>query len=108
MSNIDILQCILKIYPDWNGIVKYEKDQIEIIPDVSEKRQLPPLNEIEKIWEEIKEEISKEKRRFEYINNSDKIFIEYLVLKELNHPDAEIKKNKWLEKREEISKKNNN
>lgn len=46
---MDILKCILKIYPDWRGVV-WENDYNRIILHELEVRQTPTLIELENQW----------------------------------------------------------
>lgn len=50
-----IVDCILKIYPDWKGVV-WENDYKRIMPNAIEKRETPSLKELEIAWAEIEAE----------------------------------------------------
>lgn len=49
---MDIIESIMKIYPDWKGMV-WENDYERIVPHVLEKRPIPTLKEIEAAWKEV-------------------------------------------------------
>lgn len=61
---MNILECILKIYPDWKGVV-IENDPNRIVPHETETR-IPTLAELEAADAQLKAEEYKEKRRKEY------------------------------------------
>lgn len=53
---MDILACILKIYPDWKGGVRgncYEG----ITPAADETRPIPALQELEAVWPQVEAEL---------------------------------------------------
>jgi hypothetical protein len=52
---MNIIECILKIYPDWRGVV-WENDYSKIIPHELEKRPIPKIEEIESAWEIVQSE----------------------------------------------------
>ncbi|MDP2682012.1 MAG: hypothetical protein Q8P28_04275 [Deltaproteobacteria bacterium] len=55
--DIDIVRCILKIIPDWKGIV-FENDYAKIKPHELETRLTPSLIELQTVWDSIvKEEV---------------------------------------------------
>lgn len=53
---MDILLCILKIYPDWRGVV-WGNSYEGIKPHVLEDRPTPTLAELEAVWPEVKLDI---------------------------------------------------
>jgi len=74
---MDILYCILKIYPDWNGVV-WGNSYEGIKPHELETRPIPTLAELESIWPEV--EI--EKIKLQEANNA-KIALEIIDLKSI-------------------------
>jgi hypothetical protein len=52
---MDILKCIKKIYPDWNGIV-WGNSYSGIEPHDSEARPIPSMNDLEQAWIDIARE----------------------------------------------------
>ena len=49
---MEIIEAILKIYPDWKGVV-WENDYKRIVPHVLEKRSIPSQEELEAAWKEV-------------------------------------------------------
>lgn len=56
---MEIVRCILKIYPDWRGVV-WENDYKGIKPHVLEKRPIPTMKELEAVWPEVQAEMERE------------------------------------------------
>lgn len=54
---MDILKCILKIYPDWRGVVR-ENDYEKIQPHKLEDRPIPSLIELQAVWPQVQEEVT--------------------------------------------------
>ena len=52
---MDILKCILKIYPDWKGSVWEDKYE-GIVPNELETRPIPTMVELEAMWPQIQAE----------------------------------------------------
>lgn len=48
---MEIIEAILKIYPDWKGVV-WENDYKGIKPHVLEKRPVPTMKDLEAAWTE--------------------------------------------------------
>lgn len=74
---MNIIDCILKIYPDWKGSVwgdSYEG----IRPHELETRPIPTLEELEAVWPVIKEE----RKEAEEVAKKD-ADIEVLILQKL-------------------------
>lgn len=49
---MDVIESILKIYPDWRGMV-WENDYKRIVPHVHEKRPIPTVKELEAAWKNV-------------------------------------------------------
>jgi len=49
---MEIIEAILKIYPDWKGVV-WENDYKRIAPHVLEKRPIPTMDELESAWKGV-------------------------------------------------------
>lgn len=49
---MDIHACIKKIYPDWNGVV-WENKHEGIVPDDSEHRPIPTMEELQTVWPQV-------------------------------------------------------
>lgn len=56
---MEIIEAILKIYPDWKGVV-WENEHKGIRPHVLEKRPIPTMKELEAAWKEVLEDRSRE------------------------------------------------
>lgn len=71
---MDILRCILKIYPDWKGVV-WENDYKQIKPHELEKRPIPTIEQLEAVWSEVQKDIALEEcfrnRMEEYLPGSE-------------------------------------
>jgi hypothetical protein len=52
---MDILACIIKLLPNWNGVV-WGNSYEGVNPDVSETRPIPSLAELEAVWPIIEAE----------------------------------------------------
>lgn len=61
---MNILKCILKLLPNWNGAV-WDNSYEGIKPDVSETRPTPSLAELEAVWVEVEAEELKTKTNAE-------------------------------------------
>jgi hypothetical protein len=46
---MNIIDCILKIYPDWKGVV-WENDYNRIKPHELETRPIPTMKDLEAVW----------------------------------------------------------
>jgi hypothetical protein len=57
---MDILQAILKIYPDWKGTV-WENDYNRIIPNELEARAIPTMAELETAWSDLQAILQRDK-----------------------------------------------
>ena len=101
---MNILACILKIYPDWNGCV-FDNSYDWIIPNELETRTIPTLAELEAFWPEVQAEMLTEQKRLAYKTEADPLYIEYQALLTVNDPDAENRRLEWLAKREEIAER---
>ena len=98
---MDILSCILKIIPDWNGVV-WGNSYEGIKPDVSETRKTPTLKELEAVWPEVQAEMLTERKRQAYKTEADPLYAEWQALLSAGHEDAEARRQEWIAKREEI------
>ena len=96
-----ILDCILKIYPDWMGSVANDSYD-EIRPHESETRPTPTLQELEAVWPEVQAEILTEQKRQAYKTEADPLYAEWQALLSAGHEDAEARRQEWIAKREEI------
>jgi hypothetical protein len=54
--------------------------------------------------QEIEEFDAANRKRMAYMGKSDPLFLEYLALEALDHPDAEAKKTEWLAMRARVNK----
>jgi len=52
---MNILSCILKIYPDWQGAV-WDNKYDGIKPNETEPRPIPTLQELEAVWPQVQAE----------------------------------------------------
>ena len=57
---MNLIECILKIYPDWRGVV-WDNDYAKIRPHELETRPIPTLAELEAVWPEVQAEIERER-----------------------------------------------
>jgi len=98
---MDITNCILEIYPDWNGVV-WSNSYEGIKPDAAETRPTPTLAELEAVWPKVEAEQIIIRKRQVYKAESDPIYAEWQALLTAGHPDAETRHQEWLDKRAEI------
>jgi len=98
---MDILACVLKLLPGWNGTVR-NNSYAGIKPDAQETRPTPTLAELEAVWPEVQAEIITAQKRQAYQAEADPIFVEYQALLAAEDPDAETRRLEWLSKRTEI------
>jgi hypothetical protein len=56
---MNILKCLLKIYPDWSGAV-WDNSYEGIKPNELETRPTPTLAELEAVWPEVEAELKLE------------------------------------------------
>jgi len=61
---MNILSCILRIYPDWQGAV-WDNSYEGIKPHELEKRPIPTLEELEAVWPEVQRGIEAQKNNEE-------------------------------------------
>lgn len=54
---MDILLCLQKIHPGWNGAV-FDNCHEGIKPHESETREIPSLKELEAVWPKVQEEMT--------------------------------------------------
>ena len=57
---MNILECLLKIYPDWKGTV-WNNCHEGIKPHELETRPVPTLKELEAVWPEVKAEMEQDR-----------------------------------------------
>lgn len=99
---MDILACILKLYPDWQGVVwgnAYEG----IRPHELETRPIPSIAELEAVWPEVELVEREAQKRGAYRTEADPLYAEWQALLAAGHPDAEVRNQEWLAKRAEIA-----
>lgn len=56
---MDIARSILKIYPDWKGVV-WENDYNKIVPHELEKRPIPSKSELQLAWAAVQKDMARE------------------------------------------------
>ena len=98
---MDILPCILKIYPDWKGVV-WGNTYEGIKPHELETRPIPTMIELEAVWPEVQAEMLIEQKRQAYKAEADPLYAEWQALLAAGHEDAETRRLEWVAKREEI------
>jgi hypothetical protein len=99
---MNILACILKLCPDWKGVI-WGNSYDGIKPHELETRPIPALEELEAVWPEVQAEMLTEQKRQAYKTEADPLYAEWQALLFSGHEDAEARRQEWIAKRAEIA-----
>jgi hypothetical protein len=97
---MNILHCILRIYPDWQGAV--EDNNFDMIRPHETETRVPSMEELRAVWPVVEEELAVEKRRIAYIKEANPLHDIWVCMRDADHPDTEAARIAWCDKITEI------